>query len=94
MQKGYVSNALEKLGIQVHFPDSVTIETIDGYRKEVYAGTVTREAIEIFHSKMKNLSEVMPIIIACTELSIYTVTNKNIIDMVELQVRDAINRLA
>jgi aspartate racemase len=91
MESNYVSSYLENKGIIVEIPSKEDRLFIDTVRKQVYAGTETPDLIAAYHKMIDKYTEKSPVILACTELSILKpIDNNRIIDMVQLQVEEAI----
>lgn len=91
MESNYVSSYLERKGISVEIPSKEDRLFIDTVRKQVYAKTETPDLIVAYHKMLAKYTEKFPVILACTELSILKPINNNrIIDMVQLQVEEAV----
>lgn len=62
---------------------------IDDFRKKVYQGNETLEEIIFFQTLIRKYSEKNVVVIACTELSVFSLKeNPSCIDMMDLQVEE------
>ena len=62
---------------------------IDDFRKKVYQRNETLEEITFFQSLIRKYSEKSAVVIACTELSIFSLKeNPSCIDMMDLQIEE------
>ena len=91
MQSDYIRNQFAKNGILVILPSENDMQFLDEVRKEVYAETQTEKLIINYHLAIEKYTIKHPVILACTELSILKPNNKNLLDMAELQIKEAVN---
>ena len=62
---------------------------IDDFRKKVYQGNETLEEITFFRTLIQKYSEKNAVVIACTELSVFSLKeNPSCIDMMDLQIEE------
>lgn len=92
MTSDYVRSVFANADIAIAQPEPEDIEIIDRVRREVYSENASAEILEQFNDLVKTYSNEMPVLIACTELSIaINSVNENILDMARIQVEDAIS---
>ncbi|WP_017931821.1 aspartate/glutamate racemase family protein [Robiginitomaculum antarcticum] len=95
MTSTYWANALKSISVKPMPVSEKAIALVDAFRLKVYTRTETPEDINHFRDCVLELSRICPVIIACTELSIFTVRNEpNVFDAAEIQIDAAINRVA
>ncbi|MFT7336501.1 MAG: aspartate racemase, partial [Porticoccaceae bacterium] len=65
---------------------------IDEVRNRVYSETETVEFIQDYHLLIEKYTTNNPVVLACTELSVFNPknNNKNILDMAQLQITEAV----
>ena len=91
MKKGYVSDYFKKSAIKVHFPNENDNKTIDHFRRLVYSSQEKKQDKFIFLELVKKYSKNIPVILACTELSLYHPLDiKNVYDLSDLQINIAL----
>ncbi len=94
MQKGYVSNFLERKNIDCRFPKGEDCKVIDVYRKAVYQRQETEELTNSFFRILDQYSQSSVVILACTELSIACKDKKhNVLDLVRNHVQTSLEVL-
>lgn len=88
MTSDYIPSTLETNAISVHRPSTSDMKILDDFRKKIYDGTETVEDFEAYKTMVQFYSKSNPILISCTELSIYSpkLNNEQIIDMALLQI--------
>ena len=59
---------------------------VDDYRKKVYEGKETSTDVLEFQKLCYLYSQQETLVLACTELSIHSIKNDNIFDMVQIQI--------
>lgn len=92
MKSNYISQHFNAAGIAIISPSESDMQLIDTVRKEIYNQTETKDLIESYHQVIAKYNSMMPVILACTELSILKPKDRNnLIDMVDLQVEHAVN---
>lgn len=89
MNSGYFQNKLSNKNVEIIRPDDEDQKFIDDFRKEVYDGKQSEEQVTYFQKLIEKYGEKNIVLIACTELSMFTVKNeKYCIDIAELQIDD------
>lgn len=89
MNSDYLKSKLFVKNIEIVLPEKRDQEYIDFFRKEVYNGKATDTQINYFQDLIKKYSENNKVLIACTELSMFSSKNgKHCVDMAELQIED------
>ena len=92
MESNYISSYFTAKGIEVQLPSQEDRMFIDEVRKQTYAETETPDLIASYHSILNKYSKNSPVVLACTELSIFKPTdNYRIIDMAQLQIEQAVS---
>ena len=93
MQSSYISSYFKQNEIDVILPTQKDMLVIDEFRKHVYLETETEKQILNFNLQIEKYSKKAPIVLACTELSIFgtELDNKNILDMAQIQIESALN---
>ncbi|WHF50763.1 hypothetical protein QGN23_09990 [Chryseobacterium gotjawalense] len=83
----YLAKKFSEKGIVILKPTSEDQIWMDDFRKEVYQNTASSAQQSFFKNLIKKYSAQNPVVIACTELSIFALKNeKACIDMAELQI--------
>ncbi|MGO4818326.1 hypothetical protein [Flavobacterium sp. W22_SRS_FP1] len=92
MQSQYISSNFKAHDIEVELPSEEDRLLIDEVRKRVYSETETVEFIEDYHLLIEKYTVDNPVVLACTELSVFKPknNNKNILDMAQLQITEAV----
>ena len=90
MQSNYIRNCFSENDIEVLLPSEEDMQFIDTVRKAVYAETQTEELIKKYHLITDKYSVNHPVLLACTELSIFNPNTKNVLDMAQLQIEEAV----
>ena len=89
MNSTYMSRKFSVQNIKILVPSTKDQHEIDEFRKVVFEKKETAADILHFQNLVKKYSEQNPVIIACTELSIYAPKNSpNCIDMADLQIEE------
>ena len=89
MNSEYLKRNFLEGGINIRPPESEDQLWIDDFRKKVYKKESTEDEIEAFQNLIKKYMKQKPVVIACTELSMYCLKNENhCIDMADLQIED------
>lgn len=89
MNSECIHQKFEEDGIKVKSPTGADQMWLDDFRKTVYEVRQTAESISIFQNMIKTYGEHLPVVIACTELSIFSLKeNSYCIDMMDLQIED------
>lgn len=80
----FSANKIEIIGVEENDQ-----QAIDTFRKAVYGKEETSTQIKEFQNLIRKYSVKYPVLIACTELSIYALKNDvNCIDMADLQITE------
>jgi aspartate racemase len=88
MHSEYLKQKFNKNNIQIVVPSDVHQEWLDNFRKVIFNQTFTLDQIEIYQDLIKEYSVENPVVIACTELSVFALKNSSTcIDMVDLQIK-------
>jgi aspartate racemase len=92
MQSHYISSNFKAHDIEVVLPSEVDRLRIDEVRNRVYSETETVEFIQDYHLLIEKYTTNNPVVLACTELSVFNPknNNKNILDMAQLQITEAV----
>jgi len=90
MKSLYIRSYLKSNGIEVMLPTQSEMVLIDTVRKQVYDETETKDLIKAFHSLIAKYTENYPVMLACTELSIFNPKTNNLLDMAQVQIEDAL----
>lgn len=87
MNSDYLQSKFSEKNIEIILPTLEDQQTIDDFRKKVYGESESPSEIDHFEMLMRKYAKNNPVVIACTELSIYSLKNeKSIVDMAELQI--------
>ena len=93
MESNYISSYFTDKGIEVQLPSQEDRLFIDEVRKQTYTETETPDLIASYHSILNKYSKNSPVVLACTELSIFKpIDNYRIIDMAQLQIEQAVSQ--
>lgn len=90
MQSNYMRNCFAESGIEILLPSEDDRRFIDHVRKAVYAETQTEALIKNYHLVIEKYTAKHPVVLACTELSIFKPNNENLLDMAQLQIEEAV----
>jgi aspartate racemase len=92
MQSHYISSNFKAHDIEVVLPPEEDRLRIDEVRNRVYSETETVEFIQDYHLLIEKYTTNNPVVLACTELSVFNPknNNKNILDMAQLQITEAV----
>ncbi|SDX82400.1 aspartate racemase [Flavobacterium degerlachei] len=91
MQSQYISSAFKAKGIEVALPSEEDRFLVDEVRKRVYAETETIGLIEDYYLLIEKYTKDNPVVLACTELSVFKpMNNNNLLDMAQLQIIEAV----
>ncbi|PQB06778.1 hypothetical protein BST83_06115 [Polaribacter filamentus] len=91
MKSDYISSIFNANGIEIELPTQKDMLLIDEVRKQIYANKETDELITKFYLLIKKYTEKNPVVLACTELSIFNpINNKNLLDMAQVQIVEAV----
>lgn len=94
MNASYIKNQFSDNRIEVLLPTQEDMLFIDEVRKHIYNETESVTLIEKYHQLINAYSVHHPVILSCTELSILKPKgNKNVLDMADLQIEEAIKRI-
>ncbi|KAA5827930.1 aspartate/glutamate racemase family protein [Algibacter amylolyticus] len=94
MNSAYVRSVFNANKIEIEIPSEEDRLQIDTFRKQVYAKKETEEVIVNFHEIVEKYTVKTTVLLACTELSVFKPkNNKRLLDMVEIQIMEAINVL-
>ena len=89
MNSDYLKRNFSEAGIKVIPVESEDQLWIDDFRKKVYNKECTDYEVAAFKNLIKIYMKQKPVVIACTELSMYCLKNENhCIDMADLQIED------
>lgn len=85
--------AFKDYGIEPFVLPDTTAQVMDDFRCTVYAGLQTDADILQFQNRVKTYSEKVPVIIACTELSLFAPRAiDTLFDTAEIQINEAVKR--
>jgi aspartate racemase len=91
MQSKYIRTVFADNDIKILLPTEEDMQFIDHVRKEVYTETQTEELIKNYHLLIKKYTEKNPVVLACTELSIFNpINNNDLLDMAQVQIVEAV----
>jgi aspartate racemase len=91
MKSDYISSIFNTNGIEIELPTQKDMLLIDEVRKQIYANKETDELITKFHLLIKKYTEKNPVVLACTELSIFNpINNNDLLDMAQVQIVEAV----
>ncbi|XMO88440.1 aspartate/glutamate racemase family protein [Algibacter sp. AS12] len=94
MNSAYIRSVFNANKIEIEIPSEEDRLQIDTFRKQVYAKKETEEGIVNFHKIIEKYTVKNTVLLACTELSVFKPkNNKHLLDMVEIQIMEAINVL-
>ena len=94
MHSTYISSIFNSKNIEVEIPSEKDKVQIDEFRKQVYAKKETKESVANYHEIIKKYTAKTLVVLACTELSIFKPKqHKNLLDMVQIQITEAINKI-
>ena len=94
MNSAYIRSVFNANGIEIEIPSEEDRLQIDIFRKQVYDKHETEVGVAIFHEIIEKYTVKSSVLLACTELSIFKPKNNtHLLDMVEIQIREAINTL-
>ena len=94
MNSDFFKPHAERNQIEVIHPAAQEIRSIDAIRTAIYNGTETQTNIEHILEIIKKYQQEIPVIIACTELSlVQRIHKKNVYDMSEIQINHAISKV-
>ena len=89
MNSEYLKDKFSKNNISLKKPSEVDQKLIDDFRTQVYKETQTPDEVLNFQHLIRKYSVENPVVIACTELSIFSLKeNPSCIDMMDLQIID------
>lgn len=89
MNSSYLKTHFAAKSIELNLPTAEDQLEIDQFRKKVYLKEESTEDIKKYQSLLNRYASNAPVIIACTELSMYSAgINGNCIDMAELQIEE------
>ena len=88
MQSEYIIESLASEGIVALPPSVGDMKQIDEFRKTVYHENENSDDINHYRALAKKYSDTLPVLIACSELSMYAPHDSNgIIDLADLQIK-------
>ena len=91
MQSNYLKNAFLKKEILLIEPKEEHKNFIDYIRKQIYYGQETKKDLEEYRRILIRYSKEHPVVIACTELSIFSsTTDLNLFDMASFQIENVL----
>ncbi|WP_111710013.1 aspartate/glutamate racemase family protein [Lutibacter citreus] len=92
MKSAYLQAHFKAKNIDVILPSEDHMFFIDKVRKQIYNKTETKDLIDTYHLLLEKYSEKNLVVLSCTELSILKpLDNKNLLDMAQIQIEEAIN---
>ena len=87
MNGKYISEKFAQKAVKISTPSDDDQTWIDTFRKAVYNETQTAAEVINFHQLIQKYSKKSPVLLACTELSVFSPKdNPACIDMAELQI--------
>ena len=91
MTSTYISSHFKLNNIEVLRPSQEDMLVLDDIRKRVYSETETEDLIKNYHALIEKYCTNDPVILACTELSIFKPQKfENLLDMASVQISEAI----
>ena len=91
MRSSYIRSNFTRNGIETVLPSPEEMLMIDEFRKHVYSESENVDLIKNYHLQIEKYSKDFPVILVCTELSIFKPENNcNVIDMAQVQILKAI----
>jgi aspartate racemase len=94
MNSAYIRSVFTSNGIEIEIPSEEDRVQIDTFRKQVYAKQESQAGIVGFQNIIEKYTIKNTVLLACTELSVFKPKNNSrLLDMVEIQIREAINIL-
>jgi aspartate racemase len=93
MQSTYIRSHFSSNNIEIELPSQKDMLFIDEVRKRIYSETETEELINNYHVLIEKYTKNYPVVLACTELSIFKPTNKNLLDMAQVQIIEAVQTI-
>jgi aspartate racemase len=95
MKSDYISSIFNTNGIEIELPTQKDMLLIDKVRKQIYANKETDELITKFHLLIKKYTQKNPVVLACTELSIFNpINNNDLLDMAQFQIVEAVKTIS
>jgi aspartate racemase len=92
MKFDYIRSIFNSNGIKTILPSEEDMLFIDEFRKQVYNETETKELIKNYYLLIEKYTANTPVVLACTELSIFNpLANKNLLDMALVQMEAAVS---
>ena len=87
MNSDYLNQKFSEKSIEVIIPSERNQAFLDKFRKSVYNQDFTINQITVYQDLIKEYSRTNPVVIACTELSVFSLKNNAFcIDMADLQI--------
>lgn len=94
MQSSYIRSHFKANGIEIILPSHEDMMLIEEVRKRVYSESETEALIKNYHLLIEKYSKNLPVVLACTELSIFKPTNNNkLLDMAQVQITEALQKV-
>jgi aspartate racemase len=90
MNSTYIRTVFNQNNILITIPNTEEISFIDELRVSIYNRTEKIDEIHAFQSLVSSYAKNMPVVIACTELSIPEQNTHNLYDMVDIQIENAL----
>ncbi len=92
MQSDYILSIFESNNIEIVLPSRKDMLFIDEIRKRVYSEKETEELVKNYHLIIEKYTKNYPVVLACTELSIFKPRKKNVnlLDMAHVQIFEAV----
>ncbi len=90
MNSTYIQTIFNQYNIQVHIPSTTEISFIDELRVSIYNRTEKTDEVHAFQSLVSSYAKNMPVVIACTELSMPEQDTHNLYDMADIQIENAL----
>lgn len=93
MEGGYIKDYFETDDIKTLIPIEQDMQFIDQIRKKVFDGSIKDSEIEAYESLISKYHQKLPVVIACTELSVLQESIKlsNVFDLAMLQIKSSLN---
>ena len=92
MNDSYIRNHFETKSIKVSIPTESDAKFIDDLRQKIYLNMESQEEINHYNKLVKGYSMSKPVVIACTELSIFSQDmNPKVYDMANIQINRVLN---
>ncbi len=93
MQSNYIRSKFAQRDIEVLLSTEEDKLFIDKVSIAIYTDTQTEEILNKYNLKIEEYAASHPVILPCSKLSIFKPININLLDMAQLQIEEAVNRV-